>query len=571
MKTFFQLILLVCGIILGLHAQPPNGLVANYQLNNNAGDATPNGNNGSLMNPTSVDNRFGDANHAYDFNGTSDFIEITPSANFKPHLPVTISAWVNLDDTNPNMVFKNDYQDNVYNGVWLNIATGGTISAGYGDGGGIGPSSRRSKESVTQLQTGDWYHITAIIRGATDMDIYINGINDCGTYTGTGGVLAYSFVGQGTIGKSDNQSSSSGLQFFNGKIDNVRFYDRAVSHEEAVWLYTANENCPESLTFVSPNSDRVGYWPIANGLAPDLSFNGNDGIVHGASAEENVCLTPNNALDFDGVNDYVELQSVDPDFKPSLPVTIAAWIRLDDRNPNMVFKNDYQDNNYSGVWLNITGSGKMSAGFGDGGSIGPSNRQTKEGTTVLNLGEWYHVAAVIRSANDIDLYLNGVNDCGSYSGSGGGLSYTTSNGALGKSDNQNGSSGLQFFNGRIDEVSLFKRALASGDIYHLYAFTSCIYGCGASRLGNSSQAELEELDIKVYPNPNKGVFTVQFSDQADAQVILRDISGRIVWSQQSEVNSFEPLKISVAHLPAGIYLLTSKQNDQVATHKIVIE
>ncbi|MEM7370787.1 MAG: LamG-like jellyroll fold domain-containing protein [Bacteroidota bacterium] len=571
MKTFSQLILLLCGIMLGLRAQTSNGLVASYPLDVSTWDASGNGNDGTPQNPGQTSNRFGDASKAREFNGSSDFIDLLPNtADFKPQLPVTISAWIQLDDLEPNMVFKNDYQDNKYTGVWLNIAGGGTISAGFGDGGNVGSSSRRSAESELNLETGIWYHIGATIHSASHMDLYLNGLPICETYSGTGGALQYS-NNHGAIGRSDNKSSpAAGLQFFHGKIDNVRFYDRALAKTEMHELYTVNENCYEPLTFSPIPFQKVAHYQINNGLAPDL-HSSNEGTVHGAVADIGVCDNIDGSLSFDGVDDYIELQANTPTFQGSLPMTITAFIYLEDHQPNMVFKNEYVDDVYSGVWLNITGSGKVSAGFGNDGPIGPSYRRTKTGETVLNLQEWYHVAAVISSKNDIEIYVNGVNDCGSITGFAGIMRYHGSgiSGTIGKSDNFGGSGGLQFFHGKIDEVHVFNQALKGGDIFYQYDLLGCKYEC-SNRLGARPASIDMANEIQVYPNPNNGVFHIQFSEDADAQLSLRDLSGRTVWSQQTSVSKYEALKINVPLLPAGIYLLSSEIQGQLTTHKVVI-
>ncbi|MEM7370786.1 MAG: LamG-like jellyroll fold domain-containing protein [Bacteroidota bacterium] len=602
-KNLFTLLLL-CLFSLGIHAQTSAGLIANYQLNGNPSDASGSGNHGTLTSfplipgstPISTNNRFGDANHAYDFNGLNDYIKITPTNNFTPQLPVTISAWVKIDDHNPNMVFQNSFLENYYLGVWMNIVAGGRVSVGYGDGDMVDDTNRRSKETNNSLSIGKWHHIAAIIRGATDMDIFINGIENCGTYSGSGGPLSYVkdpgpggstgpgsggsatlITGVGVIGRSDNQSAGgSGDQFFNGKIDNVRFYDRALTLTEVRELYSSNENCPEPLLFQSSTTGLVSYYTLQYYMADDHSGNHNHGKIYGTVPETNECNILYSSLSFDGTDDYVLLTN-NQNFHPQLPVSISSWVYLEDYQPNMIFKNDFKENVYSGVWMNVTGNGTLTAGFGDGGSVGQSSRRSRVGTTVLDLKKWYHVAAVIRSATDMDLYVNGVRECGSNSGSGGGLAYTQdangkpSHGVLGKSDNHSSpTTGLQYFHGRMDEVMFYNRELRSGDIFELYEFSDCLAGCNLARKENPSPTLVKELEVHIYPNPNNGVFHLQFSDDAETQLSLRDLSGRIVWREETTVSKYEAFKINVAQLPAGIYLLTSKTQNHLRTHKVVI-
>jgi hypothetical protein len=83
----------------------------------------------------------------------------------------------NLENT---IFFANNHVENNYHGIWLGI--GGqnrSIGIGFGDASRCTcPTARRSK-GVTNLNLdiGIWYHVSGVIRGATDMDIFLNGVN----------------------------------------------------------------------------------------------------------------------------------------------------------------------------------------------------------------------------------------------------------------------------------------------------------------------------------------------------------------------------------------------------------
>jgi Concanavalin A-like lectin/glucanases superfamily len=72
-----------------------SGLVACYPFNANANDATGNGNNGTVNGATLTTDRFGKANSAYNFNGSS-LISVNP-AQFK-NQSYTYATWVYLDN-----------------------------------------------------------------------------------------------------------------------------------------------------------------------------------------------------------------------------------------------------------------------------------------------------------------------------------------------------------------------------------------------------------------------------------------------------------------------------------------
>lgn len=64
------------------------------------------------------------------------------------------------------------------------------------------------------------------------MDLYVNGFDDGGTYSGTGGSLYYTANNDSFIG-----TLVGSLYLFDGIIDDVRVYDRALTAEEVWQLY----------------------------------------------------------------------------------------------------------------------------------------------------------------------------------------------------------------------------------------------------------------------------------------------------------------------------------------------
>jgi hypothetical protein len=98
------------------------------------------------------------------------------------------------------------------------------------------------------------------------MDLYVNGIDDGGSYSGTGDSLAYS-SGNSRVGWF---YSSEG--HLDGKIDEVAIYNRALTAEDIQMLMHTGPDTDE------PNL--VGYWDFDEGegqIVYDLSSNGNHG------------------------------------------------------------------------------------------------------------------------------------------------------------------------------------------------------------------------------------------------------------------------------------------------------
>jgi hypothetical protein len=72
------------------------GLVAYYPFSGNADDASGKGNDGIVSGATLTTDRFGNANSAYYFDGTSSYINCGNSTIFDLNNH-TIVAWINID------------------------------------------------------------------------------------------------------------------------------------------------------------------------------------------------------------------------------------------------------------------------------------------------------------------------------------------------------------------------------------------------------------------------------------------------------------------------------------------
>lgn len=215
-----------------------NNLLLHYPFNGNALDISANNFHGSASGVTYTANRFGLPNGAASFDGVNDFINLPNNLALKPNLPVSFSFWIwyETNDHNDQAVFNTSYEEDRSSGVYFNaqISTG-NYGINYGDGSNFyNPTVRRTYVSNQQIETQNWHHIVAIVRGPTDISIYVNCIEQGGTYSGTGGNLVYSST-PGSIGRRDRDLGTPAL-YFKGKLDDFMYWDRAVTEEEVFQL-----------------------------------------------------------------------------------------------------------------------------------------------------------------------------------------------------------------------------------------------------------------------------------------------------------------------------------------------
>ena len=88
-----------------------------------------------------------------------------------------------------------------------------------------------------------------------------------------------------------------------------------------------------------PTNGLVGWWPF-NGNANDESGNGNNGTVNGATLTADRFGNPNSAYDFDGVDDFIEINDISA-IENMGSMTWSAWItcRSNPNNPSELSSN----------------------------------------------------------------------------------------------------------------------------------------------------------------------------------------------------------------------------------------
>jgi len=221
----------------GKTAQVAGGLVGYWKFDEGSGttavDSSGNNNNGTLIdNPDWVDGKIG---KALEFNGSTNYVEINDSDSLDGFDAITIEAWVKPILGQRGAVVSRylyDYNIPINERVYeLTVEQGGTIGFALSSDG----SSATWLESSNTLQDNEWNHIAAVSDGNT-MRIYINGEQDPNTKAAPASLHSSSYNLQiGAWEYSPNQRDT----YFNGVIDEVKIYNRALSAEEIKADYEA--------------------------------------------------------------------------------------------------------------------------------------------------------------------------------------------------------------------------------------------------------------------------------------------------------------------------------------------
>jgi hypothetical protein len=196
----------------------------------------------------------------------------------------------------------------------------------------------------------------------------------------------------------------------------------------------------------------------------------------------------NEALNFDGIDDYMKVEDkYGKDFFGNGPFTIAAWVRVEGADPNTAPYSPYTAPNPTYIYKPIVCAGNPNrqpavnfwiqniSRVKLGQPYKPDLRvrfilreETSDkyidlySKTSLNPGEWYHVA-VVRDGSNMKIFVNGKLDNVRTDGPSGFVGNSTHYLYIGKMSYAN-----YFFQGDIDDVRIYNKALSDEEIRSLY-------------------------------------------------------------------------------------------------------
>lgn len=180
-------------------------------------DFSEKGNDGTLKNgPKWVDGKFG---KALEFDGAKQQSVATPASTMMDPYPYTFTAWIKLDDYNPDAntgaVVMGNYTGDSKGSIFY-ISSAGMLS--------IRPHPGVDLKGRTAIPKGEWTHIATTLEGS-NLKVYVNGKEDGkGTSAGYAGGLSKPFV----IGKASWYDGS----FFSGIIDEAGLFNKALTEDE---------------------------------------------------------------------------------------------------------------------------------------------------------------------------------------------------------------------------------------------------------------------------------------------------------------------------------------------------
>jgi hypothetical protein len=488
-KTFYSLVCVLCTLlVLPAAAQipgyvPTEGLVGWWPFNGNANDESGNGHDGVVNGASLTADRFSNTEQAYSFDG-NDWIDVTNSSNLNLQNSFTISVWLKTDFINVNAGILGKW--NNFNGVELEGQEQFAVTVNDNDDNSIYALLRTDNSPSANLQiqhinsnynNNNWKNLIFLWNGS-QISLFDNSVLVDNSIA-HGNMMNY--LQHLEFGRyAGGQITSGGNTHFNGVLDDIGIWNRALNEQEIQNLYTGTTPPPCVSLPSNLQQGLVGYWPFC-GNANDESGNGNDGTVNGATLTEDRFGNANAAYDFDGVDDFIQHISSGP---AGTGISLSYWFNTTnyDNNegvPSVVFS--YGGNTWGTYfeaninhWSAETTGPCYGPSFTDFGSL--INRGSGESQ---NTTTWHNAVIVIPESavdlNSVKIYLDGtelIETC-SYANYGAPALNVESTNPIKIGEGYQGPS--NHFQGSLDDIGIWNRALTPEEVQELYTLDACTF------------------------------------------------------------------------------------------------
>jgi hypothetical protein len=441
----------------------PAGLVGWWKGEGNTSDSVF-GNNGVAQNIAYTNGKVG---QAFLFFGISSWphsqISVPDQPMFELTNSLSIEGWINPADTGGTsgmILWRGDCRGG-YDPYFLQMNEDNTLGFYIEDGTG-GPAA--AVMTPVPLANNQWCHVAATLDGTTGtMSLYTNGVLAAQTVTTLRPFGALDPSLEPTIGIGNVGTICWDYVPFNGAIDEISLYSRALSAGEIQALYAAGSagKCPPACT--PPPSGLVGWWQAEsnandvvsanNGVAQNITYT--TGVVGQAFA-----CDPDNYP----YGTYAGIQVPDsPAYVLTNSLTIEGWVRPRGDSYSIFWRGDNRpglDPYYLAMWGNNNIRFAICDADGNVVTVG----------TYLTYNQWTHVAATLDgSTGTMNIYTNGVlaDQIMTTIRPFGDLIPGDSPG-IGIGNINDGGNNFPFI-GDIDEISLYNRALSAAEVQAIYS------------------------------------------------------------------------------------------------------
>lgn len=417
---------------LGSIPEQDRGGVSYYKLDGDTVDSW--GDNGGSVSGATL-GVSGIRNTAYSFDGGGDVITIPHDSSLDfGTTSFSTSVWIKTTSTTDGRIL---HKGNA-TGRWWAInynQSSNQLQYFFDDG----SSTVSVNEDISRVSTGNWHHMVFTLNRESDLTGYIDGKSIGSTdATGLGDIDTGADL---EVGADPTESI-----YFEGDIDEIRIYDRALGADEVKALYSYDNGGDLLGELADPPTDMIGYYKL-DGNASD-SAGTQDGTVNGATVTSDAIR--GTAYEFNGTSDFINMGG-GTTLSPS-NITVSAWIKPDDADGGRrVVAKDGANQAYQ---MFLTSGDVVFRVWINGGVRGGA-------FSAVNLDEWQHVVGTY-DGSEVVGYFNGIKTV--ITEQPGTIDEDNGNFVIGKrSDDPQ-----DYFDGIIDDVRIYSRALTESEVNQLY-------------------------------------------------------------------------------------------------------
>ncbi|SMD46300.1 Por secretion system C-terminal sorting domain-containing protein [Aquiflexum balticum DSM 16537] len=306
----------------------------------------------------------------------------------------------------------------------------------------------------------------------------------------------------------------------------------------------------------------VGHWKMDEGsgnVLIDHSGNGNNATIQNTA---NVFWEPGIiglAVNFNSWSGRYGVAPHSQSLEIAEALSIVSWVKPTSVGRNTIISK--ADGNGFELWLDQNGQIEFRLNRGNNGA---AYRLLSNYNYTGDVGEWIHVAATFDGTTS-RIFINGIED----------ISATYAPFTIGNpsGDLTIGSLGtIQRFNGAIDDLRLYGRALDISEITDLYTNASNIArkseGSVKEQINDEAQLSIEDPEndamfgFKIYPNPVEDRLHIQLNSREETTVgvMVYDMMGRQYINRSAVPENGEiVLDLAPVRMAAGTYLLILDQ------------
>lgn len=257
-------------------------------------------------------------------------------------------------------------------------------------------------ESTTDVNDGKWHMGVCSYSTTSGMKLYVDGILEA-TDSSYGSLR--SIATKVVIGKTS-------AWFWGGHIANFALYDTVLNDSNVLEIYNGSGafDLRSNQGNYNTSGNLTGYWPLIAGTGTtvtDYSNNSNDGtLTNGPTWSYSIpglLQDTSYALDFDGTDDYVDVDVNLNSLIGSGDLSISLWAKYDSfANSSSLFYIGNPSTNADYIYAQYHTDGVIKTGA----------RKGTETTSFIEfaaplLNTWYHIV-ITRSGTTGKLYINGV-------------------------------------------------------------------------------------------------------------------------------------------------------------------